>query len=56
MSKPQPVNIDGKSENEQERFILALRKILKVSHAEMQARLAAEKQAKVSKHPVVNPH
>ncbi len=49
MPKSQPVNPGENGQNQHDRFILALRKILRVTHAEMQERLAAEKKAKASK-------
>jgi hypothetical protein len=49
MSKSQPVNIGENSQGQYESLILALRKILRVSHAEMLERLAVEKKARAYK-------
>jgi hypothetical protein len=50
MSKTQAVNIGDKyPQGEYDTFISALRKILRVSHSDMQQRLAAEKKARASK-------
>jgi hypothetical protein len=56
MSKTQPVNIVQDPQNKDANFLATLRKILRVSHAEMQERSAQQRESKKSLSPAPHKH